>query len=352
MKNKIAIVLDRSGSMGPIQQEVIRTFNQQVQEICDQAKKTGQDTTVTYVSFANNPRLHYLNASVNTLKCMEKKDFFPNGSTALFDAVLMTVDHLQKLPDAQDEQTSFLVLVLTDGEDNNSAAQAKERLQTEMLRLQKTDRWSFAFLVPPGQTKWFNTNFQIPLDNIREWENTRAGTQAAGAANAQGIGNYFTARSQGKTSVEKFYVQTNLAALTVDQVKKLDDISDRFKEYEVHKEMPIKEFVEEKTRKPYVIGASYYLLMKKETIQATKQVLIREKGKKAIWGGTQARQLIGLPDGASAKVTPGNHANFDIYIKSTSVNRKVVRGTKILVDVTQTKDNTPTWDHTAVTVTQ
>jgi hypothetical protein len=56
-----------------------------------------------------------------------------------------------------------------------------------------------------------------------------------------------------------------------------------------------------------------------------------EKGSKAIYGGNAARSLIGLPYGAEAKVEPGNHANYDIFVQSTSTNRKLVRGTKLLV---------------------
>jgi hypothetical protein len=41
--------------------------------------------------------------------------------------------------------------------------------------------------------------------------------------------------------------------------------------------------------------------------------------------------MIGLPANADAKVEPGNHANYDIFVQSTSVNRKLPRGTKLIV---------------------
>jgi hypothetical protein len=57
-----------------------------------------------------------------------------------------------------------------------------------------------------------------------------------------------------------------------------------------------------------------------------------EKKKGSIWGGYKARELIGLPtDGSLAIVEPGNHANYDIYVQSTSVNRLLVRGTNFLL---------------------
>jgi len=54
-----------------------------------------------------------------------------------------------------------------------------------------------------------------------------------------------------------------------------------------------------------------------------------EKGKSEVYG-PDARDLIGLPAGGTEKVIPGNHANYDIYIQSTSNNRRLVRGTKLI----------------------
>lgn len=71
--------------------------------------------------------------------------------------------------------------------------------------------------------------------------------------------------------------------------------------------------------------------MKPEKVQGSKKVLLVEKGKPEVWAGSQARQMIGLPIAADAKVEPGNHANYDIFVQSTSVNRKLPRGTKIIV---------------------
>jgi hypothetical protein len=151
--------------------------------------------------------------------------------------------------------------------------------------------------------------------------------------------------------VDTFYVQTDLSGLKARDVKRqLDDLSGHFRAYTVGRETDIKTFVESKTHKPYVVGQAFYCLTKPEKVQPNKAVLIAEKGKTAVWGGDQARELVGLPtDGvAHARVEPGNHANYDVYVQSTSVNRKLVRGTKVLIDPAMAKGLTPTWDHTAV----
>jgi len=56
-----------------------------------------------------------------------------------------------------------------------------------------------------------------------------------------------------------------------------------------------------------------------------------EKDKKYIYGGSEARNLIGLPDNQYAKVDPYNLSNLKVFIRSDSVNRKLVRGTEIIV---------------------
>ncbi len=92
--------------------------------------------------------------------------------------------------------------------------------------------------------------------------------------------------------------------------------------------------MEEKTKSPYIPGSVFYQLTKTEKIQPQKMVLIMKKGGKGIYGGDEARGLIGLPaseDWIEAKVKPGNHANFEIFVQSSSINRKLVRGTKVLV---------------------
>lgn len=351
LKNYIAIVLDRSGSMSAVRREAVAVFNNLVQTI--QQKSQDQETMVSFFTFANRAETMFFNADVLTLKPLQEHHYVPDGLTALFDGVGLAIDMFKGVRDAHEEHVSFLVIVITDGEENNSQRHTSDSINKLLKDTQSTDRWSFAFQVPPGSGKKFADYFGIPSDNIREWENTREGTIESGVATQAGLGNYFTARRAGKKAVRSFFVQTDMADVSADDIKgSLVDQSDRFKLYDVPREASVKEFVEQKTRKPYVIGSAYYLLMKTEKIQPRKQVLIMEKGKKAVWGGAKARKLIGLPDGAEAKVVPGNHANYDIYVQSTSVNRKLPRGTKLLFDTQQTTDLPPTWDHMTLTTSK
>jgi hypothetical protein len=350
LKNHIAIVLDRSGSMHSIRAETIKSFNDTVETIREQSQESGQETTVSLIVFSNHAKIVFFNADVRTLKPLTPRDYVPDGLTALFDGVGLCIDSFRNLPDAKDKDVSFLVITITDGDENNSTQYSASKVVQMLKETQSTDRWSFAFQLPAGRRDHFSQKYGVPSDNIREWEATKVGTQTAAVATTQGLTNFYRARSLGKMSVRNFYeMTTDMSRVDVKTVRsKLDDISDRFTILEVPKEMAIKEFVEEKTGRVYVIGSAYYQLMKTEQVQETKDVLIMEKGKKAVWGGREARDLIKLPHDGTAKVYPGNHSNYDIFVQSTSVNRKLVRGTRVLIDNTIKRDLMPTWDHTAV----
>ncbi len=112
----------------------------------------------------------------------------------------------------------------------------------------------------------------------------------------------------------------------------------------MNKETEIKPFVESKTKKEYVYGSAFYELTKSEKVQKNKQILIIKKGDSIIYGGTGVRKLLNLPYDKDAKVDVGNLSNYRIFVKSTSSNRKLVRGTGILVDPKKKKGDKPTWE--------
>jgi hypothetical protein len=63
------------------------------------------------------------------------------------------------------------------------------------------------------------------------------------------------------------------------------------------------------------------------TVQPQKEIAILQFGK--VYRGPEARKLLGLPD-HSVRVRPGDH-QFKIFIQSTSINRKLLAGTQLLV---------------------
>jgi hypothetical protein len=88
---------------------------------------------------------------------------------------------------------------------------------------------------------------------------------------------------------------------------------------------------------PFKIGRGFYQFTKTETIQARKEIVLRHKQTGDMFSGDQARIAIGAPLGDEIRLRPTHLNEYDVYVQSTSVNRKLIGGTKFLyeVDLTQ-----------------
>lgn len=336
--NHICFVVDRSGSMSSIKPQVVRVFNEQLKTVQKNAKSAGQQTffsTFMFHSTVDAPR-HFAKP-VEKVPKLSLKDFKLGGLTALQDAVGTAITRLQKTKEAKHKNTSFLLVVITDGAENNSS-KYKRTLKGLIQQVQKTGRWSLAFLVPPRSERSL-TRFGIPKGNVTSWDATVKGTQVMDEKLSAGLNTFYKARASGQKSVNTFFT-TDMTKVDVKRLTGLKDLSKGFSQWTVDKERSIREFVNGKLQASpalrkklgdeYKAGRGFYELTKPETVQPRKNLAIMDKSTKAIFGGDQARKVLGMPGGANVRVKPGNHMNYAIFVESTSNNRKLVRGTTLL----------------------
>jgi hypothetical protein len=109
----------------------------------------------------------------------------------------------------------------------------------------------------------------------------------------------------------------------------------RFQRIPVTTDRAIKEFVLDNGL-VFKIGRGFYEFTKRETIQASKEVLILDRETGDLFEGAAAREVLGLPHGASINLNPRD-AGFDtskytVFVQSTSANRKLVGGTTFLYE--------------------
>lgn len=343
MKNYIGISRDHSGSMGSITQAAARDYNNNIQAIKDNTIKENQDTIISVVKCGvgrmGDIVREVVNSSVTTLKKLDENYGYiaDGGSTPLFDSIGELIELFEKAPDANDKTVSFVVMAITDGVDNAST-KWKRTLGRKIAQLQLTDRWTFIFRVPRPDYyhnyKQDLVNMGIPAGNILEWEQTDRGVEVASAATNQAFEQFYAARSKGATSTKNFYT-TDMSKVSKQTVKaKLVNITNEVQFLNVTSRdngEQIRAFVEKKRKKPMTRGASFYQLTKTESkIQDYKQIAIRDKKTQVVYSGAQARSMLGLPYNGTVKVVPGNHGAYDIFIQSTSVNRKLVEGTQVM----------------------
>lgn len=322
--NHVILVVDRSGSMQNVKSPTERAIRSNIDTLQAKARETGQVTTLTYIKFDTHVDIDFVRR--NVLEAPKSIEIDPRGGTSLIDATITAINEGLKFDDAKKKTTSFLLMVLTDGEENSSSAQPTD-LEKKLAQVNKTDRWTTAFMVPNQYGKNMLQRMGVPEDNIKTWTQTAQGAKEIGDEVNTGISAYYALRSVGKTSTKGFF-QPDMSKVKAKDLKKLDDVRHKAKIWTVGAEMPIQQFVENKNVF-YKPGNGFYQLMKREEVQYHKAIAIVDKATGAVYTGPQARNVLGLPN-LDVKIAPGNHGNFDIFIQSTSNNRKLPRGTKLL----------------------
>lgn len=327
--NRFAFVIDRSGSMSSLTHAAIKALRANIETIRQQAALTGQESRITVITFDDSIETLVFDQPVQNLQYLNDSNFAARGSTALFDATGQAIERFADIFIRADEDAAYLVMAITDGAENASRRFNADSLKSLMGRVQATDRWTLTFLLPPGSKAHFARSFGIPEGNVQEWEGTVRGVEQYSAQNNSGLNTYYASRSIGVNSTKSFY--TDASKVTAKDLKTLIDIRNQVSVWTVEKEAKLREFCEQKSGRALLKGAAFYALTKDEKkVQPYKQILIMEKGKSAVYCGANARQLLGLPTGQTVRVIPGNHANYDIFVQSTSTNRVLVRGTKVV----------------------
>ena len=339
MKNYIGISRDHSGSMRHIARAAARDYNSKITSIREGSNSQNQDTIVSVVESGygdtDRVRRDVVNSNVNALKPLVESAYQADGrGTPLWDSVGELIEMFEAVPDAADKNVSFLVMAITDGAENASRKYSASALAAKIRQLEATDRWSFVFRVPVGEGRKLARALGISEGNIQEWEQTDRGVEVAAKRDAEAFTEYFTSRSKGATSTRKFYTDmSNVSSKDVEVA--LTDVSKEVMIWPVGPKdngAEIRPFVEARLNgDPLLKGAGFYQLTKTEpTVQDHKKILIRDKTTQAVYFGQAARQMLGLPTWGDVRLAPGNHGNFDIFIQSTSVNRKLTSGTSLI----------------------
>jgi hypothetical protein len=333
-KNYITFINDHSGSMGGSKAAAaLVDYNANIDAVKTAATKEMLDTVVsviglglpTYHGHVQEVQRQIVISNPHVLKPMAK---WPTpGGTPLYDAIGDAIELMESLPDYNSPDVSFLVFVTTDGGECHSVKYDKFAITRRIKAAQDSGRWTFVFRVPAGVTRSI-TDLGVPVDNIQAWDNTAEGLKKTTEATAQAMTQFYATRSAGARSSSAFYA--NAAAVDTSS---LVDISKEVSLYVVPQDavrLEIRDFVL-KHRMEYLKGAAFYQLTKTESrVSHTKLIAVRDRATGKFYAGADARKMIGLPTDRNARLHPGDHGNYDIFIQSESVNRLLVPGTGLM----------------------
>ena len=141
------------------------------------------------ITFNGNVFEHFLNESSDSLEESTIESYIPHGSTALFDAIGYTILKLEQ--SESDDETSFLIMVITDGEENASthftAASLKEKLET----LKADKRWTITVMgCDKNYLDKLGDELNIPKGNMATFDKSNL---KGGNVRNKAMSKYFTA---------------------------------------------------------------------------------------------------------------------------------------------------------------
>ena len=142
----IAVLLDRSGSMGDIKDDAIGGFNCFLKE----QKAAGANATLTLVQF-DTESTDVVHESMPILEVpdLNHQTFQPRGGTPLLDALGQTIDNtgraLAAIPEAN-RPNKVVFVVITDGQENSSHRYTKASVKEKIDHQSGQYNWQFVFL--------------------------------------------------------------------------------------------------------------------------------------------------------------------------------------------------------------
>ena len=142
---ELVFVLDKSGSMLCLAEDTIDSYNSLLKE----QKNEDGECIVSTVLFNGNTRVLHDRVNIKDVEMLTSEDYYPIGSTALYDAVCSTIDkigvELSNTP--EDEKPSrVMFVIITDGQENSSSKFTAEDVKAKIEHQKSKYNWDFNFV--------------------------------------------------------------------------------------------------------------------------------------------------------------------------------------------------------------
>ncbi|ATW52335.1 vWA domain-containing protein [Streptomyces peucetius] len=336
--NHVALVLDASSSMSGLSRKVVEVADQQIAYLARRSRELDQETRVTVYVFADKVECVIYDKDVLRMPSLRQL-YRVGGMTSLLAAALKSQRELAQTAQLYGDH-SFLTFVLTDGQENAShrcpetPTRDPRELAEAVAKMIDTqdDNWTLAVLVPDQMGKREAMQCGFPKDNIAIWDATSTqGLEEAGQVIRQATEKFMVGRAQGIRGSRAVF-STGAETVNKDTIKAAGLTPVNPSTYQlipVARDAAIRDWVME-CGHTYRTGGAFYQLSKSEKIQARKQIAVLEKKTDRVYTGPEARTLLGLPD-EDVRIKPDHNDDFTIFVQSTSVNRKLVPNTRLLL---------------------
>lgn len=158
-----ALILDQSGSMQHLKNEVISSFNEQVEMILKLKNNNPEvDIKVTLCIFNDTVDFKYTYQNIDNLIKLEPNDYRPDSCTALYDA--MGISFMKVKENIQPDDKVFFA-IFTDGLENASIDYTAKDIQYKIKKAEK-DGWEIKFFCRYEDASFYRNNLNLIQNHI------------------------------------------------------------------------------------------------------------------------------------------------------------------------------------------
>ncbi|CAN5876023.1 VWA domain-containing protein [soil metagenome] len=203
----ISVVLDRSGSMASIADDIVGGFNTFIRE---QRKEEGE-ARVTLVQFDSEDPFEVLIAGedIKEVIDLDPARYVPRGTTPLWDAVGRMIARIDSeiltRADAGEPIEDQLVLIVTDGFENASREFDGQAL-ADAIEARKNRSWTFVFIGSDESTFSEGARMRVAAANTKRWDKSAEGSKEMFASMSYETSAFRKSQSeQRRLKSEKFF---------------------------------------------------------------------------------------------------------------------------------------------------
>lgn len=166
----VVSILDRSGSMGGTENEVIGAYNAFITEQKKIAHEKNINTKVSLVLFDDQYQEVYTKIGVNEAPVLDSNTYYVRGMTAMYDAIGKTIAKFEG-------KKKVIFFIETDGQETASREYNSSTLK-ELVEKKKKDGWDFNFVgadLDAATTQNMGAAFGINASKTMSFDKSSAG---------------------------------------------------------------------------------------------------------------------------------------------------------------------------------
>ncbi len=186
---ELVFILDRSGSMSGLESDTIGGFNSMLKK----QRAIDGECRITTVLFNDNYKLLHDRIDIRAVSPMTENEYQVGGSTALIDAIGITINKLVNVQKSTAEEyraEKVMFVIITDGEENSSREYSAERVRAMIGQEKEKYGWEFVFLGANIDAVQTAGRFGIGADRAADYVADSEGTTLNFEMMSQAVAQY------------------------------------------------------------------------------------------------------------------------------------------------------------------